>query len=78
VGIRARREADMLRLEVWDDGPGLDAAARRGTRRGIGLANTQARLTQLYGAAHRFELMDGAATGLVVRMSLPFRTARVA
>jgi 3,4-dihydroxy 2-butanone 4-phosphate synthase/GTP cyclohydrolase II len=39
VGIRARRDADTLRLEVWDDGPGLDVTARSGARRGIGLAN---------------------------------------
>ncbi|HEY6109680.1 MAG TPA: histidine kinase [Gemmatimonadales bacterium] len=78
VGIRARREADTLRLEVWDDGPGLDPSAQRAPRRGIGLANTQARLAQLYGATHRFELVDGAPTGLVVRVSLPFRAERVA
>lgn len=77
VGIRARREDDTLRLEVWDDGPGLDPAARN-ERRGIGLANTQARLTQLYGARSRFELVDGAVAGLVVRLSLPFRVERVA
>jgi signal transduction histidine kinase len=75
VGIRARREADTLRLEVWDDGPGLGATARSGTgpRRGIGLANTRARLLQLYGDTHRFELVDGDPAGLVVRLSLPFR-----
>jgi len=78
VGIRARREADTLRLEVWDDGPGLPAVSLNSGRRGIGLANTQARLTQLYGATHHFELVDGTPTGLVVRVSLPFRAERVA
>lgn len=78
VGIRARREADTLRLEVWDDGPGLAGAGGSGPRQGIGLANTRARLAQLYGAAQRIELLDGAAVGLVVRVSLPFRTERVA
>ena len=78
VGIRARREADTLRLEVWDDGPGLPAVSQNGARRGIGLANTRARLAQLYGATHRFELVDGAPTGLIVRMALPFRPERVA
>ena len=80
VGIRARRDADTLWLEVWDDGPGLDASARSetGPRRGIGLANTRARLTQLYGDTHRFELIDGTPAGLVVRVSLPYREERVA
>ena len=76
VGIRARREAGTLLLEVWDDGPGLgDVAA---PRRGIGLANTRARLAQLYGVAHGLELRDGASGGLVVRLSLPFRETGVA
>jgi signal transduction histidine kinase len=79
VGIRARRDADTLRLEVWDDGPGLgDAAAAPPTRPGIGLANTRARLAQLYGAAQRLELVDGDPRGLVVRLSLPFRESCVA
>ncbi|MGE5760884.1 MAG: sensor histidine kinase, partial [Gemmatimonadota bacterium] len=63
---------------VWDDGPGLPAVSQTGARRGIGLANTQARLTQLYGATHRFELLDAAPSGLVVCVSLPFRVERVA
>jgi len=80
VGIRARRDADTLHLEVWDDGPGLEATARGAARggRGIGLANTRARLAQLYGATHRVELLDGIPGGLVVRLSLPYRAARVA
>jgi two-component system LytT family sensor kinase len=78
VGIRARRDADTLRLEVWDDGPGLGIAARGGVRRGIGLANTRARLEQLYGDTHRVELLEGTPMGLLVRVLLPYREARVA
>lgn len=78
VGIRARRDDGTLRVEVWDDGPGLLADAASGTRRGIGLANTAARLLQLYGPAQRLELVDGAPGGLVVRLSLPFHHPKVA
>ncbi|MGH7538506.1 MAG: ATP-binding protein [Gemmatimonadales bacterium] len=78
VGIRGQRDASMLCLEVWDDGPGLGEAGSRRQRPGIGLANTRARLAQLYGAAHRVDLVDRAPGGLVVRLSLPFREARVA
>lgn len=78
VGIRAVREDGTLRVEVWDDGPGLDADAVSGVRPGIGLANTRARLLQLYGTAHRFELLDGSPSGLVVRLSLPYHETRVA
>ncbi|HKE89714.1 MAG TPA: ATP-binding protein, partial [Gemmatimonadales bacterium] len=78
VGIRTRRDDGTLRVEVWDDGPGLDEDAARAPGRGIGLANTRARLLQLYGPAHRLELVDGAPRGLVVRLSLPFHLPRVA
>ena len=78
VGIRTRRDDGTLHVEVWDDGPGLAEDAASGPRRGIGLANTKARLLQLYGASHRFELVDGTTGGLVVRLSLPFHLPRVA
>ncbi len=78
VGIRACRADGTLRVEIWDDGPGLGADTGHGARPGIGLANTRARLSQLYGPAHGLELVDGAPDGLVVRLSLPFHRARVA
>jgi two-component sensor histidine kinase len=73
VGIRARRVAGRLELEVWDDGPGLGEGA--GTRRGIGLVNTRERLTQLYGAESTLELVPGSPRGLVARLGLPFHEA---
>jgi len=41
--------------------------------KGIGLSNTQARLEQLYGAAHRFEMHDADGGGLEVTIAIPFR-----
>jgi two-component system LytT family sensor kinase len=83
VGVTARRTGGTLRLEVWDHGAGPVGAAPSGPgagggRGGIGLANTRARLEQLYGAAHRFELEPGAPAGFVVRLSFPYRDAATA
>lgn len=73
VGIRARRAAGRLEVEIWDDGPGLPEPGQE--RRGIGLANTRARLVQVYGAQHTLELVPRSPTGLTVRLTVPFREA---
>jgi len=76
VEIRARREDGSLRLTVRDDGPGVpDPPAR--PREGIGLSSTRARLRQLYGAAHRFELANHPSGGAQVTISVPFRVRHI-
>jgi LytS/YehU family sensor histidine kinase len=74
ITISARREGDTLRLVVADDGLGL-AADQSGARGGIGLANTEARLQALHGAAAKLELHTPPEGGLRVEITLPFRTA---
>ena len=39
--------------------------------RGVGLANTQARLAGLYGEAAHFELINDPAGGLIVAFEIP-------
>jgi len=58
-------------LAVSDDGAGL--ANREQIKEGIGLSNTRARLRELYGAAHQFELIRGTNGGVCVELSIPFR-----
>jgi LytS/YehU family sensor histidine kinase len=67
VVIRAERRADLLILEVRDDGVGL---AQTGSP-GIGLANARRRLAYLYGTAHSLALAD--ASGTAATLSIPFR-----
>src|SRR6267154_1621026 len=55
IAIAAVREGDRLHLEVRDNGPGLNGNSSGG---GLGLANTRARLQELYGPGHRFELTN--------------------
>ena len=81
IEIRARATDHMLELTVRDDGPGLrsevkldvqpDNAPREG--RGIGLANTRARLRELYGPASTLHLGNHPEGGAIVTLSLPIR-----
>jgi two-component sensor histidine kinase len=71
VVIRARGRREMLDLEVWDDGPGLtNGKAANG---GLGLANTRARLQQLYGERFSFEPRNAPEGGFRVAITIPFR-----
>jgi two-component system, LytTR family, sensor kinase len=67
----------MLELEVADDGRGPAAAAARERRDrgggGLGLANTRARLEQLYGADFSFDAGGGDSGGFRVILRFPLR-----
>ena len=75
IEIRARRENGALLLAVRDDGLGLPADWQTSTSFGVGLANTRARLAQLYGAHHTFTLANMPGGGLEVAIAIPFSTA---
>jgi len=72
VTIRASSKGGRLEIVVADDGPGLSVG--RGLREGVGLANTRARLEQLYGSDYRFELVNADGGGLQAVMVIPFET----
>jgi sensor histidine kinase YesM len=76
IVVASRRLNGTLQLSVRDTGAGLQAEARRHHRQpgGVGLANTRARLEQLYGPSQRFELQNGPAGGLTVLIEIPFST----
>lgn len=71
VIVRAARDADMLVLEVKDDGPGIQPAVP--PKNGIGISSTRTRLEKLYGDAHVFELSTAEGGGLAVKLAFPFR-----
>jgi len=72
IKIKAWRDDSLLRLEVEDDGPGLSGHTPLKER--VGLTNTRARVSNLYGEGHGLSLRHAAAGGLVVSLSIPFRT----
>lgn len=69
VTIRARVNDDSLHLSVADNGIGMETPP---AREGIGLANTRARLQELFGSAAQVTLTNGS--GVTVEVTLPFRT----
>lgn len=71
VVVSARREGDLLHIEVADNGGGLPPG--RPARDGIGLSNTRARLQHLYGDRHQLRLEARPEGGVRVIVELPFR-----
>ena len=70
VDVRAVRDDGDLVLTVRDSGPG----PAKEVREGVGLANTRARLTQLYGARQRLALTGAEGGGALVEVRLPYHT----
>jgi LytS/YehU family sensor histidine kinase len=83
VTITARRAGDRVVLAVEDDGAGVREAYPNAvtpatgipvSRSGIGLANIQARLDELYGDGARLDLQS-RPDGFVATVTLPYRTS---
>jgi len=73
IDVGAHRRGGRLHLSVRNRSDARVAPGRtRGS--GLGLANTRARLQQLYGPAHRLELVTGEH-GAEVELELPLRPA---
>ncbi|MBK5912202.1 hypothetical protein CCR85_11950 [Rhodothalassium salexigens] len=74
IALIARAEAGRLCLRVRDDGPGIQGTPRvpvAPTSSGVGLANTRARLREVYGDDYRFDLANRSPRGLDVVIDIP-------
>jgi two-component system, LytTR family, sensor kinase len=72
IELRARRRNGDLTLEICDNGIGLKGD--RPLREGVGLSNSRARLRELYGPAHGFELNQNPEGGLRIEVRIPFHS----
>lgn len=72
--ISASKIKGTVELRVQDDGPGL-SPSDSSQDRGLGLANTRARLQQLYGPDGRLKIENCDRGGVIVTMSIPFHHA---
>lgn len=71
VVIRARRQGELLQLEIEDDGPGFSESGREG----VGLTNTRQRLQRLYGDQHRFTIGNASGRGVLAVLDIPFQSS---
>jgi anti-sigma regulatory factor (Ser/Thr protein kinase) len=75
IVIEAACVDQRLRLCVQDSGPGFDSRSDRPTSARIGLANTEARLKQIYGDHHQIEYGRSSRGGACVTIVVPLQTA---
>ncbi len=78
IEVRARRVDASLELVVRDNGPGLPPGRIAVPGKGVGLANTRSRLERLYGASQRLTFAEPPGGGLIVTVTVPFRSEDVA
>jgi two-component sensor histidine kinase len=72
AAVERNGTAPELVLRVRDNGPGTGDVSPTPSRQGVGIANSAARLAQLYGAAQRLTLSTDARGGAVAEIRLPF------
>jgi LytS/YehU family sensor histidine kinase len=73
VEVSVTRVDDTLRVEVADDGPGIEGDPEAAVGKGIGLRNTRERLLHLYGEAASLSLRNGDDGGLRAVVAIPYR-----
>ena len=76
IRIESHLEKDELHISISDDGAGLPDNWQLKSSSGIGLANTIARLEQLYDGQHKLDIHNRSEGGVEVSVVIPFHTSR--
>lgn len=71
INVSARRDEDVLRIVVEDDGPGLPGEELLPRRRGVGLANIRERLELIYGQRAGLIARNREPHGCRIELYLP-------
>lgn len=74
IFLRAQQHDSHLVITITDTGPGLPEGGFGPSisGSGVGLVNTQERLSQIYQSDYQFEMTNRDAGGLEITLSLPF------
>lgn len=75
LSVYARRLRDRLEIRIKDNGRGLQyrESAKQKNQSGLGLANTRARLAQVYDEDYVFEIENNKeSSGTVVTLNVPY------
>jgi hypothetical protein len=73
IGVKVLRHGTDLWLEVYNGNSRLSGSPDELLSQGVGLANTKARLQELYGERHALELFELDPRGVCVRLKFPAR-----
>jgi LytS/YehU family sensor histidine kinase len=73
ISVRAFRDQHRLNIEIENNVSVLEDKLETLLLRGVGLANTIARLAQLYGSAQSFKIRNLSPQGVLVSISTPAR-----
>jgi LytS/YehU family sensor histidine kinase len=76
IQIAAHRQDGQVLIEVRDDGKELNKIAAQNGAAGLGLKNTRARLTELYGEDYSFSLERGENGWTIAQIVVPFSPAK--